>query len=100
MGIPNVWHAFELHTMFVTQCLKTNGNNKTKAQKIWNALQKDIKNLRVFRNDLAHQPLLEDKVFPADDEDGFEMIIWATDMIVITHPQIWSADFGCFTPRC
>jgi hypothetical protein len=19
---------------------------------------------------------------------------------VITHPQIWSADFGCFTPRC
>jgi N-6 DNA Methylase len=20
--------------------------------------------------------------------------------IVITHPQIWSADFGCFTPRC
>jgi type I restriction enzyme, S subunit len=21
-------------------------------------------------------------------------------ILVITHPQIWSADFGCFTPRC
>jgi hypothetical protein len=24
----------------------------------------------------------------------------STGVPVITHPQIWSADFGCFTPRC
>jgi len=68
--------------MFVTHCLKTNTNKKTKAQKIWNALQQDIENLRAVRNKLVHQPHLEDEVISADDESDVEMIIMKTDMII------------------
>jgi hypothetical protein len=51
-------------SMFVTHCLKTDGNCKTKAQKIWKDLNQDLKNLYAFRNNLAHQPAPEDKVIP------------------------------------
>ncbi len=67
--------------MLVTHCLKTEANKKTNAQKIWNALRLDIETLRAFRNDLAHQPLLDDKVY-YDDDGNVEMISWQKDMII------------------
>jgi hypothetical protein len=43
------------------------------------------------------------KYIPAANQHGsfLNRNAWFfNDRHVITHPQIWSADFGCFTPRC
>jgi hypothetical protein len=81
-AIPAFSMRLSYTSMFVTHCLKTDANKKTKAQKTWNALQQDIENLRAVRNKLVHQPHLEDEVIPADDERDVEMIIIKTDMII------------------
>jgi hypothetical protein len=81
-AFPTFGMRLSYTSTFVTQCLKTNGNKKTRAQKHWNALRLDIENIRAFRNKLVHQPIMEDTVLQADDEDYCEMIIWAADMII------------------
>ena len=81
-AIPAFSMRLSYTSMFVTHCLKTDANKKTKAQKIWNALQQDIENLRAVRNKLVHQPHLEDEIIPTNDESDVEMIIMKTDMII------------------
>jgi hypothetical protein len=66
-------------SMLVTYCLQTAEGSKTKAQKYWEKLRKDLEELYSFRNNLAHQPTAKDKVI---DHDEGTILVWAKEMII------------------
>jgi hypothetical protein len=66
-------------SMLVTHCLQTADGSKTKVQKHWKKLSKDLEELYSFRNNLAHQPTTKDRVI--EDDEG-TVVTWAKEMII------------------
>jgi hypothetical protein len=81
-SIPNFGMRLSYTSMIVAHCLVTRDNKETRAQRAWKDLNKDLNNHHSFRNNLAHQPKSEDKIFLNEDTKEVDMIIWAEEMIV------------------
>jgi hypothetical protein len=77
--IPTFGMRLSYTSMIVTYCLRTADGSKTKPQKHWQKLSKDLEELYSFRNNLAHQPTAKDRVIEHDDGT---VIMWAKEMIV------------------
>jgi hypothetical protein len=81
-AIPTFGMRLSYTSMLVTHCLATYDNKETKAQKLWRDLNKDLKNFHSFRNNLAHQPKLDDQIFIDEETKEVDMIIWSKELII------------------